>query len=162
VRKTVIIVIVLVIIFWLSYKFIDHQSSDAFIIDAAQGTVESAAPQLVNTKQNYGFRLVNIGNKKVKLLQIELLDYQGIKISDLTINGKPFSAQTIPSHRVYFGRRSWFGSNSWSTNSQGVNIDYIVEFKEPVIKNPQNVFITYSYMGLKHKQKIKIPSSALH
>ncbi len=159
-RKTVIILIVLGFIFWLSYKFIVHQSSDAFTIDAAHGTVESAAPQLRNIKQNYGFRLVNIGVKKVKLLQIELLDYQGIKISDLTIDGKPLSAQTIPSHRVYFGRNPWFGSNSWSTNSQGVNIDYIIEFKAEMIKNPQNVFITYSYMGLKQKQKIKIPGSA--
>jgi hypothetical protein len=91
---------------WLSYKFIVHQSSDAFTIDAAHGTVESAAPQLINTKQNYGFRLVNIGDKKVKLLQIELLDYQGIKISALTIDGKPFSAQTIPSHRLERGTAS--------------------------------------------------------
>jgi hypothetical protein len=160
VRKAVIILIVLGIILWLSYRYIDHQGSDTFTIDAAHGTVESAAAQLINSKQNYGFRLVNIGDKKVKLLQIELLDYQGINISNLTIDGKPFSAQTIPSHRVYFGRKSWFGSNSWSTNSQGVNIDYIVVFKKPVIKNPQNVFVTYSYMGLKHKQKIKLPGSS--
>ncbi|WP_205127169.1 hypothetical protein, partial [Paenibacillus ginsengarvi] len=88
-----------------------HSWASLFLVVALHITIR------LNTEQKYGFRLVNISDKKVKLLRIELVDYQGIMISDLRINGKPFTAQLIPSHRVYSSTKSW------STNSQGVDVD---------------------------------------
>ena len=152
-NKKISIFLIIGIILLFSYNFFIHQASEAFTIDATHEMTESAAQSLLSTEQKYGFRLVNISDKKVKLLRIQLVDYQGIMISDLRIEGKPFTAQFIPSHRVY----SSSSTKSCSTNSQGIDVEYVAEIMKPAIKNPENVLITYSYMGLNHEQKIKIP-----
>ncbi|REE78556.1 hypothetical protein A8990_12630 [Paenibacillus taihuensis] len=150
-KKFVGIVVILIIIGVYSYNYVNNRVFDPFMIDASKETVESAASDLLNTQQNYNFRLVNTSDKPVKLLKIELLDYKGLKIDEMTISGKPFETQIIPSHRVYTS------SDSWSTNSQGVDIDYNVEIIEKTIQNPNHVRLTYSYLGLKHHQIVKIP-----
>lgn len=155
-KKWVNILFSVGIIFGLLYYFLVFQVSNAFTSDASREMVESAASSLLYTEQIYGFRLVNESNKKLKLLGIQLVDYQGISISNLTIDGHPFTASWIPSHRVNSG------INSWSTNSQGVEVEYLAEIKEPTIRNPENALIAYSYLGIKHQQKVKIPGLRQH
>ncbi|MDQ0897462.1 hypothetical protein QFZ80_001290 [Paenibacillus sp. V4I7] len=111
-------------------------------------SLKSLLLRLINTKQKYNFGLVNTSDKALKLLKIELQDFQGIVIGDLTIDGKPFTVQVIPSHRVYTS------SDTWTTNKR-VIVDYDVEIKESFIQNPKSVVITYSYLGIEHLQTIK-------
>lgn len=101
---------------------------------------ESAAPSLLDNEQKYGFRLVNISDKKINLLEIELMDFEGIKISSLTVDGKPMALAPflIPSHRIYTG------TESWSTNNQGVHVEYLDEIMKKTIKTPEKIRITYS------------------
>ncbi|SEB45724.1 hypothetical protein [Paenibacillus sp. GP183] len=150
-KKIFGVLVILIAIFSLSYKYIYNRVIEPFMIDAATETIESAASGLLNTQQTYKYRLVNTSDKSVKLLKIELQDYKGIKIDDVTIDGKAFSVQDVPTHRTYTS------SNSWSTNNHGVNIEYHVEIKEPVIHNPKTFLITYSYWGFNHQQIVKNP-----
>ncbi|HZG79922.1 MAG TPA: hypothetical protein VEZ13_04025 [Brevibacillus sp.] len=150
-RRLISIFLIVVAIFGVSYYYIFSQARNAFIIDSSHEMIESAAPSLLNTEQKYGFRLVNASDKKIKLLEIELLDFEGIKINGLTVDGKPMTPLLIPSHRVYTSTRNW------STSNQGVNVEYLAEIMKETIKNPESAIITYSYMGIKQKQKIRIP-----
>ena len=150
-RRLISIFLIVVAVFGVSYYYIFSQARDAFIIDSSHEMTESAAPSLLNTEQKYGFRLVNASDKKMRLLEIELLGFEGIKISSLTVDGKPMTPLLIPSHRVYTS------NESWSTNSQGVNIEYLAEIMKETIKNPESTIITYSYMGIKQKQIVRIP-----
>lgn len=152
-RRLISIFLIVVAVLGVSYYYIYSQARDAFIIDASHEMTESAAPSLLDTEQKYDFRLVNTSNKKIKLLEIELLDFEGIKISSLTVDGKPMALAPllIPSHRVYTS------TENWSTNSQGVHVEYLAEIMKETIKNPESIRITYSYMGIKQKQIIRIP-----
>lgn len=150
-KKIFGILVILIVIFSLSYQYVYNRVIDPFEIAAAKQTVESAASELLNTRQNYNFILVNTSDKSVRLLKIELLDFKGLKVDEFTVAGKPFVSQIIPSHRVYTS------PNSWSTNSQGVVFDYNVKIVEPTIQNPKNVRLTYTYLGLTHQQIVKMP-----
>jgi hypothetical protein len=145
------LIAIFVVLGCFSYQYAYHRVVNAFSIDTAKEITEKSASMLFNTKQKYNFGLVNTSDKSVKLMKIELQDYQGIKIGDLTIGGKPFMVQDVPSHRVYTN------SGSWTTNNQRIIVEYDVEIQESFIHNPRSVLMTYSYMGLKHKQAIMIP-----
>ncbi|KRF10172.1 hypothetical protein ASG89_01135 [Paenibacillus sp. Soil766] len=150
-KKTILVLVaVFAIIGWVSYQYSYNSVVDAFTSDSAKETTENSASKLMNTKQKYYFSLVNTSKKSVSLKKIELQDYKGIKIGDLTIDGQPFTVQSIPSHRVYTS------ADSWTTNNQRIIVDYDVEIQEPVIQNPRSILITYTYLGLEHKQTIKI------
>lgn len=123
------------------------------MIDASKYITENGAADLHHTKQDYNFRLVNTSDKAVKLINIELQGYQGINPDVLTVSGKPLTAQWVKSDRVYNS------TSSWSTNSQGLTVEYQVEILEPKIQNPKSALITYSYFGIKHKQDVYFPST---
>ena len=58
------------------------------MIDVSKVTVETAAPDLLNTNQDYYFRLLNISDKSVKLIGIELSNYMGMNVGELTYKGR--------------------------------------------------------------------------
>ena len=149
-KKLGIIVALFVLTGFAMYFYIDSRIVDPFMIDASKATIEKAAPDLLNTKQDYYFRLVNTSDKSVKLIDIELSGYSGIEVGKLSYKGTTPNGMEIPSHRVY-------NSNGWTTNNQGLDIDYVVTIKDPKIVNPKTATIIYSYFGLIHKQVIKIP-----
>jgi hypothetical protein len=124
-----------------------------FEIDASKITTENGAANLLHTVQDYNFWLVNTSDRAVKLINIELQDYRGIKPGILNISGKPLTAQMVKSDRVYSS------SNSWSTNGQGLVVNYQVEILEPKIQNPKSALVTYSYLGVMHKQIVDLPSA---
>lgn len=124
---------------------------DAFHISGSKKITEAAAPELLNTIQNYNFNLINVSGKTVKLQEIRLEDYKGIKIGSLTVEGKPFQAQDAPSSRTYSS------PTASSTSSQGILFQYDVTILEPVIQNPKKVIVTYSYFGIKHTQVLDMP-----
>jgi hypothetical protein len=133
------------------YTYVNNRGIDPFMIDASKSFTENPPSDLLNTKQDYNFRLVNTSSKTVNLINIELQGYQGIKIGALTVAGNPLVAQKVKTDRVYSS------SKSWSTNSQGLVVEYQVEILEPKIQNPTSALITYSYLGIKHKQVIGFP-----
>ncbi|MDD9269338.1 hypothetical protein ACFPES_20010 [Paenibacillus sp. GCM10023248] len=154
-KKIIIIILLLATIMGISFYYIFTQAKDAFTIDSSHEMRESAATELVSTEQKYGFRLVNVSDKKIKLLNIELQGFVGITLNNLTIDGEPFIPQLIPSHRYYMS------NGDWSTNSQGVNIEYLAKIMNESINNPESVKITYSYMGVKHRQIVRMPGTSL-
>jgi hypothetical protein len=131
---------------------VNNRVINPFMIDASKYITEHGAVDLLGTKQDYNFRLVNTSDKAVKLINIELQSYQGINPGILSVLGKPLTAQVVKSNRVYSS------NSSWSTNSQGLTVEYQVEILEPKIQNPKSASITYSYFGIKHKQDVNFPS----
>ncbi|MDQ0874343.1 hypothetical protein QFZ77_003002 [Paenibacillus sp. V4I3] len=145
--KAILYVIVITLIYNV-YTYVNNRVIDPFMIDASKSITENPTSDLLNTIQGYYFGLVNTSDKPVNLINIELEGYQGIKIGELTVAGNPLLAQKVKSNREYSS------SKSWSTNSQGLVVEYQVEILEPKIKNPTSALITYSYLGIKHKQVI--------
>ncbi|WP_426445355.1 hypothetical protein ACP26L_18835 [Paenibacillus sp. S-38] len=91
----------------------------------------------------------------ITLLEIELQGFEGIKLNGLTIDGNPITPLLIPSHRVYMS------SENWSTNSQGVNVDYLAKIMKETRRNPDSAKITYPYKGIKYKQILRMPVTQL-
>lgn len=151
-KKLALFYVIAVVIIYNSYNYVNNRVINPFMIDVTKSTTENAATDLLHTVQDYNFRLVNTSDKAVKLINIELQGYQGIKPGILTVSGKPFVAQMIKSDRVYSS------ANSWSTN-QGILVEYQVEILEPKIQNPKSALIIYSYFGIKHKQIVNFPSA---
>jgi hypothetical protein len=143
--------VITVLLIYTAFNYVNNQVINVFTIDASKAVVETPASDMLNTKQDYNFRLVNTSDKAVKLMSIDLQGYQGIKIGTLTVQGKSLVEQVVKSNRVYNS------PNSWSTNSQGLMVEYQVEIVEPKIQNPKNALITYSYLGIKHKQVVDFP-----
>jgi hypothetical protein len=151
-RKTLaVFYVITVVLIYTAYNYVNNQVINAFTIDASKTVVENPPSDMLNTKQGYNFRLVNTSDKTVKLMSIELQGFQGIKIGTMTVSGRSFVEQKVKSERVYSSPKSW------STNSQGLMVEYQVEILEPKIQNPTSVLITYSYLGIKHKQVIDFP-----
>jgi len=134
--------------YYIATRSPDQYIDNPFLIDASKVTLEEAAPKLVNTKQDYYFVLVNASSKPVKLVDINLSDYSGISVGNLTYKGKSLNGLDIPSNRVY-------NSDGWRTE-QGLEIDYTVTITEGKIINPKIATITYSALGVIHKQVVKI------
>jgi len=65
--------------------------------------------------------------------------YDGIEIGPITVNEKPVSNLVVPSKK------------------QGTDFNYEVTIQKPKIKNPQNVIVTYKYLGIQHQQTIQLP-----
>jgi hypothetical protein len=149
--KILVVYVIAIALIYNAYTYVNNRGIDPFMIDASKTITENPTSDLLNTKQDYYLRLVNTSDRTVNLINIELQDYQGIKIGALTVAGKPFVAQKVKSNRVYSS------SKSWSTNSQGLVVEYQVEILEPKIQNPTSALITYSYLGIKHKQVIGLP-----
>jgi hypothetical protein len=146
--KILIVYVIAIALIYNAYTYVNNRGVDPFMIDASKTITENPTSDLLNTKQDYYFRLVNTSESTINLINIELQGYQGIKIGALTVAGKPFVAQKVKSNRVYSS------SKSWSTNSQGLVVEYQVEILETKIQNPTIALITYSYLGIKHKQVI--------
>jgi hypothetical protein len=151
-RKTLaVFYVITVLLIYTAYDYVNNQVINAFTIDASKSAVENPTSDMLNTKQDYNFRLVNTSDKAVKLMSIELQGFQGIKIGTLTVLGKSIVEQEVKSNRMYSSPKSW------STNSQGLIVEYLVEIIEPKIQNPTSALITYSYLGIKHKQVVDFP-----
>jgi hypothetical protein len=151
-KKLAIFYVIAITLIYNTYNYVNNRVINPFMIDAAKYIIENGAANLLHTIQDYNFSLVNTSDKTVKLINIELQGYQGIKPGILTVSGKPLTAQGVKSDRVYSS------SNSWST-SQGLLIEYHVEILEPKIQNPKSAVLTYSYFGIKHKQIVTFPSA---
>lgn len=154
-RTWAVIYVIVIALIYNAFAYVNHRVTDPFMIDASKSIAEDAAAGLVHTKQVNNFRLVNTSGVAVKLINIELQGYQGIAVSDLTVSGKPLVVQDMKSNRVNSGR------NSWSTNNTGLEIEYEVEILQPKIQNPKTALITYSYLGIKHKQVVNLPGGAV-
>jgi hypothetical protein len=152
-KKLALIYVIAIVLIYNAYNYVNNRVINPFMIDASKYITENGADNLLHTKQDYNFRLVNTSDKAVKLINIELQGYQGIKPDILTVSGKPLTAQGVKSDRVYSS------PSSWSTNSQGLTVEYQVEILEPKIQNPKSALITYSYFGIKHKQDVNFPSA---
>lgn len=150
IKKKVGILIAIILVASISaYFYLSTRIIDPFIIDASKVTVEKAAPDLIDTKQDYNFILVNSSDRAVKLLNIELSGYSGIELGNLVYKGASLNGLEIPSHRVY-------DLTGWHTD-QGLEIDYIVTIKDAKIINPKIAAITYSYLGIQRQQSIQLP-----
>jgi hypothetical protein len=151
VGKKIGFIVVFILVASISFYFyMATRVIDPFIIDASKGTVEKAAPDLLNTNQDYYFRLTNYSDKPVKLIDIQLSGYSGIEVGKLSYKGVTPNGLEIPSHRIYT-------PNGWTNNNQGLEIQFVVTIKESKMINPKTATITYSYLGIKHKQVVQIP-----
>src|SRR4051794_39167312 len=112
--KWVVFYVIAIVLIYNAGAYVNHRVTDPFMVDSSKSIVEDAAADLLNTKQEYDFRLVNTSDKAVKLLNIELQGYQGIVVSALTVSGEPLMVQEVKSSRVYSS------PNTWSTNNQGL------------------------------------------
>jgi hypothetical protein len=131
--------VITILLIYTAYNYVNNQVINVFTIDASKAVVETPTADMINTKQDYNFRLVNTSDKTVKLMSIELQGFKGIKIGTLNVLGKPLVEQEVKS------------------NSQGLMVEYQVEILEPKIQNPTSAIITYSYLGIKHKQVVDFP-----
>jgi hypothetical protein len=145
------IVALVVLICAFGYVDIANNIQNQFTIDEQMTVTESSANQFLHTTRQNEFRLVNLSDKTVKLLGMQLQNYSGIRIGQLTIDGKPVGGQEIQSNRIYTSR------TSWTTDSQGTMVDYNVYIEQQTIQNPRAVLITYSYLGMKHTQIVELP-----
>jgi hypothetical protein len=59
-----------------AYTYVNNRGVDPFMIDASKTITENPTSDLLNTKQDYYFRLVNTSDRTVNLINIELQDYQ--------------------------------------------------------------------------------------
>ena len=92
-RSILITIISIISIIFISSFFIrwiptKTRIIDPLMIDVSKVTVETAAPDLLNTNQDYYFRLLNISDKSVKLIGIELSNYMGMNVGELTYKGR--------------------------------------------------------------------------
>ncbi|TGE34743.1 hypothetical protein E4K67_29045 [Desulfosporosinus fructosivorans] len=131
-----------------NYYHISTRSNEPFLIDFSKAIIEDTAPELLNTKQDYYFSLVNGSDKPIKLNNIELGDYSGIKVGELTFEDKPLNGLDVPSNKVY-------EKDGWHTE-QGLDIHYTVTILKEKIINPKTATITYTTSGVVHKQIVKI------
>lgn len=143
-RPIIITIISIISIIFISSFFIrwippKTRIIDPLMIDVSKVTLESAAPDLLNTNQDYYFRILNISDKSVKLIGIELSNYMGMNVGELTYKGKTINGVDVPSN-----------------TDQGLEIHYTVTIKQAKIINPKIATITYSSMGVIHKQVIEI------
>jgi hypothetical protein len=142
-KKFALIYVIAVVLVYNAYNYVNNRVINPFMIDASKSITDNGAAN---------FRLVNTSDKAVNLINIELQGYQGIKSGILTVSGKPLTVQGVKSDRVYSS------PSSWSTNSQGLKLEYQVEILEQKFQNPKSALITYSYFGIKHKQVVNFPS----
>lgn len=76
--------VILVVFIYNAYNYVNNQVINAFMIDASKTVAESPSSDMLNTIQDNNFRLVNISDKTVKLMSIELQGFHGIKIGTIT------------------------------------------------------------------------------
>lgn len=134
------IIICLIAGFW--YLYINRQVTNPFQIDFSKTTSTKFASTLLDSKQMYSFHLLNTSDKSIKLIEMQLDGYEGIKIGSITMNGKVVNNLQIASKLI---------------DNKGIVFDYEVIIQKPNIINPQRLIIIYEYLGIKHKQTVQIP-----
>lgn len=139
------IVLLVLIVCGFGYVQVANSIHDPFTIDSSMTLTESYAAQFVGKDKQYNFQLTNVSRKTVKLDNMQLQGYSGIRIGQLEINGTPVDGQLIPS--------DWSGGTASSRHT----IKYVVHIVASKIQNPTSVLITYSYLGMKHTQDVQLP-----
>ena len=99
--------------------------------------VQALSRRLMRWKRS--FRLENVSDKTINLINLQLEGYDGIKIGPITVNGKTVSNLVVTSQ------------------NQGIEFNYKVTIQKSKIINPQKVIITYKYLGIQHQQTIQLP-----
>lgn len=144
-------VMFVLIVCGVGYMYLVNSIHDPFTIDGAMTMTESSAAQFVGTNQTYNFRLINVSDRNLRLDGMKLQGYSGIRVGQLNINGKPARGQSIPSDKRGTG-------TSWEATSHHT-VDYRVHIESNTIQSPRSVRITYSYLGFKHTQTVRLPGT---
>ncbi|OFW81748.1 MAG: hypothetical protein A2201_07435 [Alicyclobacillus sp. RIFOXYA1_FULL_53_8] len=137
----VLIIIVVALVTAYCYAFFIQKGGRPFIITASTTPAESDAASLLGTNQTDNIQLVNVSDWAVRLWSVKFVDYKGMTISHLTVDGEPIHGQEVPSNHG---------------DGKLVTIKFNVHIDSSTIQNPQTVSMVYSYWGLKHTQSLNL------
>lgn len=136
-----IITVAVAIVAVYGYTLLDQSGGHPFVFTGDSTPAESDAAKYVGTTQTETVSFVNCSEGTVKLWSIEFVNYKGLAISNVTMNGEPLRGQEIPSNP---------GDGKVAT------VTYQVRINSPTIQNPPTVLLTYSYWGIKHTQTLSL------
>lgn len=121
-------ILAIVLFFCVVYGYAIYSSQNVFACDANSYLVK-APETATNTTHQYYFRLVNHSHMTVKVLNIELDNYQGVKVSHISVSGSAIYGKLI-------------------TKDQRVTVDYDQPFWNPVFKHHRVPRLRTLFLGL--------------
>lgn len=133
-------VVVILLGCFAGYRYIADSGRNAFWVNESDWYVSGYSqsdPNKIPQNHQYYFRMENMSGRGIKLLGVKLSDYQGIKVSHVSISGNPIEGITVPSH-------------------SNIMVDFDVVYKNPPIHTPQMASITYRSLGVTHVQRVTI------
>lgn len=132
------IIVTVAIIAGYGFTLLCQGGERPFVVTGDTAPTESDAAMYVGTTQTETVSFVNRSERAVKLWSIKFINYKGLTIGNVTMNGVPLHGQKI------------------SGDYGDAPVTYQVRIDSPTIQNPPTILLTYSYWGIKHTQTLSL------